>query len=133
LNEDATALDIGSGYGAITHALARAAKEVYSVEAIPERVEFTSIRLQQVGLTNVRLIQGSATELPLRENVFDFVVVNGVLEWVGEWDLGAPPKEVQLRFLRKVHRMLKPGGVLLLGIENRIGYGNFGAAFWIDS
>ena len=125
LNEDATALDIGSGYGAITHALARAAKEVYSVEAIPERVEFTSIRLQQEGLTNVRLIQGSATELPLRENVFDFIVVNGVLEWVGEWDLGAPPKDVQLRFLRKVHRMLKPGGVLLLGIENRIGYGNF--------
>lgn len=125
LNDNAIALDIGSGYGAITQALANAAQEVYSVEAIPERIEFTSIRLKQEGLSNVRLIQASATDLPLQGNVFDLVVVNGILEWVGEWDLSVPPQEVQLKFLRKIHHMLKPGGILLLGIENRIGYNNF--------
>lgn len=125
LNDNAIALDIGSGYGSITQALANAAQEVYSVEAIPERIEFTSIRLKQEGLSNVRLIQASATDLPLQDNVFDLVVVNGILEWVGEWDLSVPPQEVQLKFLRKIHHMLKPGGILLLGIENRIGYNNF--------
>lgn len=125
LNKNAVALDIGSGYGAITHALAHMMGEVYSLEAISERIEFTRIRLSQEGLNNVRLIQGSATQLPLQENLFDLVVVNGVLEWVGEWDLNGNPREVQLRFLRKIHRLLKPQGFLLVGIENRIGYNNF--------
>jgi SAM-dependent methyltransferase len=128
LNDRAVALDIGSGYGSITHALAKAAKEVYSVEAIPERIDFSSIRFRQEGLSNVRLIQASATDLPLQDNAFDLVVVNGILEWIGEWDLSVPPQEVQLRFLRKIHDMLKPGGILLLGIENRIGYNNFRGA-----
>jgi ubiquinone/menaquinone biosynthesis C-methylase UbiE len=128
LNKNAVALDIGSGYGAITHAMANMTGEVYSLEAIPERIEFTRIRLSQEGLNNVRLIQGSATQLPLQENLFDLVVVNGVLEWVGEWDLEGNPREVQLRFLRKIHRLLKPQGILLVGIENRIGYNNFAGA-----
>ena len=122
------ALDIGSGYGAITQALARAVSEVYSLEAITERLEFTSVRLRQEGLLNVKLVQGSATKLPFPDNAFDLVVVNGVLEWVGEWDTSASPREIQRQFLRKIFRILKPGGVLLIGIENRIGYNNFRGA-----
>lgn len=119
------ALDIGSGYGAITQALAHAVGEVYSVEAITERLEFTSIRLRQEELLNVKLVQGTATKLPFNDNAFDLIVVNGVLEWVGEWDTSASPREIQQQFLRKIFRMLKPGGILLIGIENRIGYNNF--------
>jgi len=125
LPENAVALDVGSGYGAITHALANSCAEVYSVEAIPERIEFTRLRMAQERLTNVQLLQASATELPIGENAFDLIVVNGVLEWVGEWDTSTSPKEVQLRFLRKLQRALKPGGALLIGIENRIGYSSF--------
>jgi len=126
--EGLVALDIGSGYGAITQALAHAVSDVYSVEAITERLEFTGVRLRQEGLLNVNLVQGSATKLPFRDNAFDLVVVNGVLEWVGEWDTSASPREVQRQFLRKIFRILKPGGVLLIGIENRIGYNNFRGA-----
>jgi len=122
LGAGAVALDVGSGYGAITHALAVSCAEVYSVEAIPNRIEFSRIRMQQEGLSNVQLIQASATELPLRDNSFDLIVLNGVLEWVGQWDTSAPPNTIQLRFLRKLHRALKPEGILLIGIENRIGY-----------
>jgi len=128
LPPEAVALDIGSGYGAITHALAKSCHEVYSIEAINERVQFTAIRTMQEGLTNVRLVQASATEMPLPENHFDLIVVNGVLEWVGEWNLNLSPRDVQLRFLRDLHRSLKPGGVVVIGIENRIGYNNFRGA-----
>jgi len=125
LNENAIALDVGSGYGAITHALANSCQEVYSVEAIPERIEFTRIRLEQEKLSNVRMLQANATELPIGEHAFDLIVVNGILEWLGEWDTSKRPEEVQLHFLQKLHRALKPGGSLLIGIENRIGYNNF--------
>ncbi|HEY8175053.1 MAG TPA: methyltransferase domain-containing protein [Gemmatimonadaceae bacterium] len=121
LDHDAVALDIGSGYGAITHALSQQAKEVYSVEAIPERVDFTRVRLAQEGISNVQLVQGSALELPLMDGSFDLIVVNGVLEWLGEWDTERNPREIQLTFLRQLNRMLKPGGVVVIGIENRIG------------
>ena len=92
LSENAVVLDIGSGYGAITHALARAAGEVYSLEATPERIEFTRIRMEQEGITNVQLVQGTALALPFPENSFDLIVVNGVLEWLGEWEASGNPK-----------------------------------------
>jgi len=125
LDEQAVALDIGSGYGAITHSLSRSMGEVYSIEAIPERIEFTQERLRQEGIENVRLIQASATELPLVDKTFDLVVTNGVLEWVGEWDQERDPHSAQLRFLDTIRRLLKDDGVLVIGIENRIGYGYF--------
>lgn len=128
LRAGAVALDVGSGYGAITHALAASCAEVYSVEAISSRIEFSRIRMQQEGLGNVQFLQASATELPIRENSFDLVVLNGVLEWVGQWDTSDSPDAIQLRFLQKLNRALKPDGILLIGIENRIGYNSFAGA-----
>jgi SAM-dependent methyltransferase len=122
LPDDAVALDIGSGYGAITQSLAHASASVYSVEAIPERIEFTSIRLAQEAIDNVQLIQGSALALPLMDEGFDLIVVNGVLEWIGAWQTDGDPRTAQLEFLRSLHRILKPDGVLVVGIENRFSY-----------
>ena len=123
LDEKSTALDIGSGYGCISQSLSRFVGEVYSVEAVTERIDFTRERLRQEQVHNVQLVQASATALPLMDNSFDLVVVNGVLEWVGEWDLTVDPRTVQINFLKKIFRLLKNDGVLLIGIENRVGWG----------
>jgi ubiquinone/menaquinone biosynthesis C-methylase UbiE len=125
LDENSTALDIGSGYGCITQSLSRFVGEVYSVEAVTERIDFTRERLRQERVNNVRLVQASAADLPLADNSFDLVVVNGVLEWVGEWDLTVDPRTVQINFLKKIFRLLKEDGILLVGIENRIGWNLF--------
>jgi SAM-dependent methyltransferase len=125
LPADSTALDVGCGYGAITHSLAGAAGQVYSVEAIPERLEFCRIRLQQEGISNVQLVQASALDLPFADDSFDVIVVNGVLEWVGEWERNGNPRSIQSRFLKSLHRLLKANGKLVVGIENRFGYGLF--------
>lgn len=125
LDRQSVVLDIGSGYGAITHSLSRFFEEVYSVEAIPERIEFTQERLRQEDIRNVRLIQSSATAMPFLDNSFDLVVANGVLGWVGEWDLEGDPRHAQLRFLSAVCRLLKDDGLLVIGVENRIGLGCF--------
>jgi SAM-dependent methyltransferase len=122
LGPDSLALDIGSGYGAITHALSFYAGQVYSLEAVGERIEFTRTRLEQEGIRNVQLLQGSALALPFPEGMFDAIIVNGVLEWVGEWDTSRAPRRVQLEFLQKLARLLKSGGTLMIGIENRLSY-----------
>lgn len=125
LRGDAVALDIGSGFGAITQALAHTAQKVYSVEAIPERIEFTRIRLEQEGVSNVQLLQSSALELPFADGMFDLIAVNGVLEWVGEWCTSKSPRSVQLDFLKSLHRLLKPDGLVVIGTENRFSYDAF--------
>jgi SAM-dependent methyltransferase len=125
LDEKSTALDIGSGYGCITQSISRFVREVYSVEAVTERIDFTRERLRQERIHNVHLVQASAAALPLAENSFDLIVVNGVLEWVGEWDLEVDPRTAQINFLKRIFRLLKNDGVLLIGIENRIGWGLF--------
>lgn len=122
LDADAVALDIGSGYGAITHSLARSFKRVYSLEAISQRVEFMKIRLEQENIQNVQLLQGSALSLPFFDQTFDLIVVNGVLEWVGDWQTGKSPRLIQVEFLQRLSRLLKDGGVLIIGIENRLSY-----------
>ena len=66
LDEKSIALDIGSGYGCITQSLSRFVGEVYSVEAVPERIDFTRERLRQERVNNVRLVQASAADLPDR-------------------------------------------------------------------
>lgn len=128
LPKDAVVLDIGSGYGAITHVLAAHFDEVHSIEAIAERIEFTNARLHEEGFENVSLVQGSAIELPYPPGSFDAIIVNGVLEWIGDWDLQGSPRSAQLRFLRRLHALLKPGGQLLVGIENRLAYVSVGGA-----
>src|SRR5712691_10172364 len=113
LGRDAVALDLGSVYGAITHSLAHMVAEVYSVEAIPGRIEFTHTRLQQEGISNVHLVQDTAGALPFADNSFDLIVVNGGLECVGEWE--------RARFLSRLHRLLKDTGIVAIGVENRLG------------
>lgn len=128
LETTAVALDIGCGYGALTHSLALSIQHVYGVEAVPDRIEFTRERLRQEGVTNVSLFQASATNLPFFENSFDLVVVNGILEWIGEWDPQGSPHAAQLRFLSSVRRLLKEDGFLVIGIENRFGPASFHGA-----
>lgn len=46
LPSGSVALDIGSGYGAITHALSANVGQVFSVEAVTERIEFSRLRFR---------------------------------------------------------------------------------------
>jgi len=115
------AVDFGAGWGTITFALAQCCREVVAVEGIWERARFIEIRRAQSGISNINVVHADAYRPPFGENAFDLVVVNGLLEWIALWNLDGSPREVQRAFLSKIHRMLRPGGWLYLGIENRLG------------
>lgn len=137
-------LDAGSMWGGITIPAAQYHKEVYAVDKTIETLEFLNIRAEQMDFRNIYPVAASIQKLPFHDNFFDLVVLNGVLEWVAldedvvlekQWKkigrglrLGQSkkysesPTSVQLKVLREVNRVLKPGGSLYLAIENRIGY-----------
>ncbi|MGO9245446.1 MAG: methyltransferase domain-containing protein [Verrucomicrobiia bacterium] len=127
LPENASALDIGCGWGNISLSLARNFAAVYALDVVPERAMMASIRAREAGFANVTaLAGGNATHLPFPDVSLDVVVLNGVLEWVPvSFPDIVDPREAQLRLLREIARVLKPDGEVYIGIENRIGYGYF--------
>ena len=120
LNSSAVALDIGSGLGRITIPLARVCKTVVSCDLSLSRMKFLSARAKAENLHNVQVFVGDVYNLPLQEKSFDLIVMNGVLEWVGLTKKFSDPREAQIESLRICKKLLKPGGHLYIGIENRI-------------
>jgi SAM-dependent methyltransferase len=125
IGPNSTVLDVSSGLGAVTHALALNYHRVVSVEAVADMVRFAKLRLEQAGLKNVDLIQTTLAALPFSTDTFDLIVLNGVLEWVHEWRSSGTSREAQIAVLSDLRRLLKPRGVLVIGSENRLGYTSF--------
>jgi ubiquinone/menaquinone biosynthesis C-methylase UbiE len=125
LQRNDSCLDLGSGWGSLTFALARHFKEVWSLEPVRQRIEFQKIRRDQEGTSNVNLARALMSDLPFSNGYFDLIVANGVLEWVGIGDNPRNPRRMQLDFLREIKRLLRPQGCLYIGIENRFGWPNF--------
>lgn len=132
-------LDLGCMWGGLTISLAQYAREVVGVDQTMETLQLSAIRARDLKLDNLTFIGGEATNIPLNDNQFDVVIINGVLEWVGmeapyvcerHWgkkerinhNFSDSPRNLQRRTLQEALRVLKTGGALFLGIENRISF-----------
>jgi ubiquinone/menaquinone biosynthesis C-methylase UbiE/thiamine kinase-like enzyme len=114
-------LDIGSGLGNISENLSLIFESVYSVEAVKERIEFQRRRFENSKRNNIYISRANVLTLPFKDNFFDFIVCNGVLEWMGMMNTEKNPRDTQLMFLHELKRVLKDDGKIYVGIENRLG------------
>jgi SAM-dependent methyltransferase len=118
-----TVLDVGAGMGFMASDMARYADSVVALEAVPERAHFLRIRARQDGLPVFPVI-ADATSMPFQPGSFDLITLNGAFEYLGLWADG-DPQAAQEEFLRRALELLKPGGLLYVGIETRFSAANF--------
>jgi SAM-dependent methyltransferase len=122
LRPGALVLDVGAGMGGIAAELARNYR-VVAQEGVAERADFIALRAAQEGLSeNLAVVNGDVNSVGFGPGQFDAAIVSGVLEWVGLFDTSKGVTEVQVDFLRRLRGFLKPGGLIYVGIENRIGW-----------
>jgi SAM-dependent methyltransferase len=118
-SKSARILDIGCGSGLISFALAGRYGTVFGVDREPDNVRIAAEGRAARSLQNLHLMRGDGFHLPFADASFDGIVVNGVLEWTGLNSGSESPEKRQRDFLKEVMRLLRPGGVLYLAIENR--------------
>jgi SAM-dependent methyltransferase len=112
-------IDLGSGWGSSAFLLREFYREVWSVEAVPERVAFQNARVRQEHISNLHLIRADGLVLPFASDSADLVVLNGMFEGITPCDSARSEEETRIALLTEIRRVLKPAGVLYLGMRNR--------------
>lgn len=100
--EGATMLDLGCGLGLYTRQLQRFSNRVVGIDVEAPRVAQGAARVPG-------LLVARGEDLPFRDNTFDIVFSNEVLEHVDD----------DARTVREVVRVLKPGGHFVFFVPNR--------------
>lgn len=109
-------LEIGAGCGAVTEGLVKKDIELTALELTPKRSLINAHRNRDAKNLNVTI--GNLSEFNPKER-FDYIVCVGVLEYAGTF-LSTSEKPY-VDFVAKLKALLKPGGVALIAIENRLG------------
>lgn len=123
LDPDALVLDFGAGWGNLSKFASQFCLQVFAIDLTYESLLFSKRSAPENKITYIH--GGDGKFLPFADHVLDVVFLNGVLEWMPVYDLTCSPRDVQLRFLKEVRRVLKPNGQILVGIENRMGFRYF--------
>jgi len=120
--DNASCLEIGGGCGAITGALCDSLNEVKVVELSKRRATINFERHKNYD--NLEIIVANLNDIKFDQK-FDYITLNGVLEYAGSFTKTDHPYE---DFLKQIKHYLKPDGKLIVAIENRYGLKYFSGA-----
>ncbi|OMF88091.1 class I SAM-dependent methyltransferase [Paenibacillus sp. FSL R7-0337] len=120
--EGAEVLEIGAGCGAITGMLCDKCGYVTSVELSKKRSLINYHRNK--GKRNFEIIVGNLNDITF-DKQFDYITLVGVLEYAAMYTASESP---YIDFLKNIKKNLKPGGTLIIAIENK-----FGLKYWAGS
>jgi MYXO-CTERM domain-containing protein len=105
-------LDLGAGFGALALYCASLGAEVLAVDPNLQRMQVALAIAQRRGLA-VSALTAQAQSLPLPDASFDLVIANNSLYYIVD--------EYEHRLaLREIHRVLRPGGWLVMCNPNRL-------------
>ena len=115
-------LEVGAGCGALTRYLGEGGVNVLALEGSLRRAAITRLRTRD--LNNVTVLAERFDQFQCAHQ-FDVVTLIGVLEYA---NLFIPGKNPALLMLERIRDLIKPGGVLILAIENQLGLKYFAGA-----
>jgi SAM-dependent methyltransferase len=108
--EGAVVLDAGCGTGEkALHISTLGPKKVIGIDLSSASVEHARKNADRFGATNLTFQTGSVLELPFADETFDIVQSMGVLHHTSD----------AYRGFTELVRVLKPGGIVMLGLYNR--------------
>ena len=120
IKEDDIILDVGCGGGINLKRMAQKAKKVYGIDYSIESVKLSrEVNEDNIKKGKVEVLEGNVQSLPFDDNTFDIVTA---FETVYFWP------DIKNSF-GEVKRVLKPGGIFLIGMESN-GSDNFIMRFW---
>lgn len=117
IGENETVLEIGSGCGAVTGALARKAKKVTCIELSKRRSLINANRHKDMDNIEILLGNFETVEASLTEK-YDWITLIGVLEYGGSYIQALEPYKT---FLQTIEKHLAPNGKIVVAIENKMG------------
>jgi len=120
--DNASCLEIGGGCGAITGALCDSLNEVKVVELSKRRATINFERHKNYD--NLEIIIANLNDIKF-DKKFDYITLNGVLEYAGSFTKTDEPYK---DFLKQIKKYLKADGKLIIAIENRYGLKYFSGA-----
>lgn len=104
-------LDLGCGWGTISFALAsKGAERVIGIDFAETSVQLCESRLNREPSANLTFLRGDAGDTGLEEGGWDLIVAADLVEHLYPEDT--------LRVYREAHRLLRPGGRLVVWTPN---------------
>lgn len=117
----AKVLEVGSGCGAVTESVAAQAESVTCIDLSKKRSTINAMRNQR--RDNIKICVGNFKDIEKKlEKDFDYATLIGVFEYGKGYIGGEKPYH---EFLTTIMEHLRPGGKLLMAIENK-----FGLKYW---
>jgi len=101
-------LDVGCGGGLVCEPLAKLGAKMFGIDASESNIRAASIHAERAGL-DVHYRTTTAEELAQGDETFDAVLALEILEHIADVPL----------FLRSLHSLVRPGGVVVLSTINR--------------
>jgi len=120
IKKDDLALDLGAGWGQITIPLSRFC-DVVALEGNLGKIQIIKEIANQENRNNIQYVAANISDKVFENEQFNFVILNGGLEWVSTSSKGEDPFKIQQNTLQNAYNLLKPNGILYLGIENKYG------------
>lgn len=110
-NKPGKVLDVGSNIGHFSYFLYEKGFEVTGIDIDDKFLDATRKHVKTEKM-NIKFIKSSATELPFKDNTFDYAICLDVLEHI-------PDKE---KALQEIYRVLKNKGKLIAALPNVFSY-----------
>lgn len=104
LDKSSEVLEVGTGTGIITYAIADCVKNIIAIDYAPEMIKIAESKLLETQHDHISFRVGDANNIDSDDKVFDVVIASNVIHLLPE------PNKV----LWEMHRVLKEGGKIIL-------------------
>jgi ubiquinone/menaquinone biosynthesis C-methylase UbiE len=111
---DGVALDFGCGVGRLTQAMARQFTSCVGIDISTQMIKNAESLNQH---QHCSYLVVASPPLPFADNTFSFIYTNIVFQHV--------PRRYAVSYLHEFERVLKPGGILVFGVQDRFATPDF--------